>query len=595
MKKNKAIKNLLSKLKKVSKLKKAWVLLALTVAIAIPSIALATFGPARPTFDYNDPTGRLGSLTGPVFNSMKNTPTYGDEFNFTTAKKTGDATWSNDLAVKDGDEVEIRVYIHNNANSGTNESGLGVATGVKAGIDLPQNQFSTKNEPIGFVRADNSTPKNVWDGTIISSADGKKFKLDYINGTAKLTQRDGSGIATATLPDQFIGTNGTSIGSQPGSAMDGKWLGCYEHVGWVTVKVKVSGEPQPEKPNFTIKKYVNGSDAQNNDSSVKVQAGEEFDYKVDVANTGETELKNVKVSDKLPNGVEYVVDSLKLDGTKVNNGTDFFNASKGIVVPSIAVGQKATFTMKAKIAISKKYPAELACKPGDKTFYNNVATADPEGTGEGLNPKEDPAVINCTTPKKEPGVEITKEVSEENVALNQEFTYNVKVANTGNVDLVNAIVQDPAPSNIEFIRTEPVAGISFEFSPSKITATIVKLKVGESIDFNVIAKVTKATEGDTVNTACVNAAEVNPEQPEKEDDCDDAPVRVVENCLIPGKEDLPKDSEKCKEDVSTPPKPEVPTETPSTGAGSALITALSTLTVATIAFAVSSKISARKS
>lgn len=591
----KKLKNIFNKLKKVSRLKKTWVLLALTIAIAIPSATLATWGPARPTFDYNDPTGRLGSLTGPVFNSMKNTPTYGDEFNFTTAKKTSDATWSNDLAVKDGDEVEIRLYIHNNANTSTNASGLGVATGVKAGIDLPEDQYSLKNEPIGFVNADNSTPKGVWDGTVISSADGKKFKLNYVKGSAKLTQRDGSGTATATLPDQFIGANGTAVGSQPGSATNGKWLGCYEHVGWVKVKVKVTAEPQPEKPNFTIKKYVNGEDAQNNDSSVGVEAGEEFDYKVDVTNTGKTELKNVKVSDKLPNGVEYIAGSLKLDGTKVNNDTDFFSSSKGVIIPSIAVGQKAIFTMKAKIVVNEDKTAEEACEPGQKTFYNNIATADPEGTGEGLNPKEDPAVINCTTPKKEPGVEITKEVSEENVALNQEFTYNVKVTNTGNVDLVNAIVQDPAPSNIEFIRTEPVAGISFEFSPSKITATIVKLKVGESIDFNVIAKVTKATEGDIVNTACVNAAEVNPEQPEKEDDCDDAPVRVVENCLIPGKEDLPKDSEKCKEDVSTPPKPEVPTETPSTGAGSALITVLSTLTVATMAFIASSKISARKS
>jgi uncharacterized repeat protein (TIGR01451 family) len=591
----KKLKNIFNKLKKVSRLKKTWVLLALTIAIAIPSATLATWGPARPTFDYNDPTGRLGSLTGPVFNSMKNTPTYGDEFNFTTAKKTSDATWSNDLAVKDGDEVEIRLYIHNNANTSTNASGLGVATGVKAGIDLPEDQYSLKNEPIGFVNADNSTPKGVWDGTVISSADGKKFKLNYVKGSAKLTQRDGSGTATAVLPDQFIGANGTAVGSQPGSATNGKWLGCYEHVGLVKVKVKVTAEPQPEKPNFTIKKYVNGDDAQNKDTSVKVQAGEEFDYKVDVTNTGKTELKNVKVSDKLPEGVEYIAGSLKLDGTKVSNDTDFFNSNKGVVVPSIAVGQKAIFTMKAKITVNQDKTAEEACEPGQKTFYNNIATADPEGTGEGLNPKEDPAVINCTTPKKEPGVEITKEVSEENVALNQEFTYNVKVANTGNVDLVNAIVQDPAPSNIEFIRTEPVAGISFEFSPSKITATIAELKVGESIDFNVIAKVTKATEGDTVNTACVNAAEVNPEQPEKEDDCDDAPVRVVENCLIPGKEDLPKDSEKCKEDVSTPPKPEVPTETPSTGAGSALITALSTLTVATMAFVSSSKISARKS
>src|SRR5690349_12346600 len=67
-----------------------------TVAVlAIPASVLAGFGPNRPTFDYNkfdpsksctDPSqanGRCGSMDGPVFNSFINTPSYGDERNFT--------------------------------------------------------------------------------------------------------------------------------------------------------------------------------------------------------------------------------------------------------------------------------------------------------------------------------------------------------------------------------------------------------------------------------------------------------------------------------------------------------------------------------
>lgn len=383
-------KNILNKFKKVSKAKKV---IALVAVLAIfSSTTLAVWGPSRPSFDYNDPTGRLGSMTGPVFNSMKNTPTYGDEFNFTTAKKTTDSTWSNDLAVKNGDEVEIRVYIHNNANTGTNASGLGIATGVKSGIDLPQNQYGTKNEPIGFVRADNSTPKNVWDGTMISSADGKKFKLDYIEGSATLTQRDGSGTATAKLNDSFIGTAGTAVGSQPGSATDGKWLGCYEHVGWVVVKVKVVGEKE-EKPSYSIKKFVNNQDANTNPESVQVKANEEFDYRIDVTNDSQVELKNVKVWDVLPAGVKYSDGTLKLDGSGVANDEDFFNPNKGVVIPSIPKGAKATFTMKASIPGTATEISERLCKPG--VYYNNVAIANPEGEDKDLPQKEDNAIVRC--------------------------------------------------------------------------------------------------------------------------------------------------------------------------------------------------------
>lgn len=373
-----------TKLKKISKLKKAMVVMLSLLIVS--SSAGAIWGPQRPAFDWNTPEGKKGSLTGPVFNSFKNSPLYNDEFNFTSARNINDNAYSNDLKVKAGDEVEFKVFIHNNANENTNASGLGIATGTYAGLDIPQNQFGVKNEPIGFVGASNAKPGEVFDGTLLSSANGKKFALDYIEGSAKLNILGGSKVLP--LSDNFVSKNGTPIGSEE---INGIWKGCFEYVGWVNVRVKVVGEKE-DKPSYEIKKYVNGQDANENSSSVQVKSNEDFEYRIDVTNNGSVDLKNVKVWDSLPAGVTYTDNTLKLDGQTVTNDDDFFNKDKGVVIPSIAKGVTKSFTMKASI---KGNHAELLekCKPG--IYYNNIATANPEGEGEGLEEKEDNAITRC--------------------------------------------------------------------------------------------------------------------------------------------------------------------------------------------------------
>jgi uncharacterized repeat protein (TIGR01451 family) len=402
-----------SKLKKVSKFKK--VLLLSLLALAIAPATYAVWGPQRPAFDWNTPEGKKGSLNGPVFNSFKNSYLYNDEFNFTSARKITDNAYSNDLKVQNGDEVEFKVFIHNNANQSTNASGLGVATGTYAGIDIPLDQYFTKNEPIGFVGASNAKPTEVFDGTLLSSANGEKFKLDYIEGSAKLSILGGGKVLP--LSDNFVSKNGTPVGSEE---INGIWKGCFEYVGWVNVRVKVIGEPKEEKP----------------------------------------------------------------------------------------------------------------------------------------------------------AVQIEKNVSTEKIGVNQEFKYTLDVKNTGNVDLNNVEVDDPAPANISFVRTEPTQGVDFTFSASRVQATIAKLKVGETKRLTIVAKVTKYAPNQIINTACVDA----PEVPGEKDDCDDAPITPVEFCPIPGKETLPVGSPECN----------IPQTTPSTGSGT-LITLASTLSIAGATYALARK------
>lgn len=146
--------------------------------------------------------------------------------------------------------------------------------------------------------------------------------------------------------------------------------------------------------------------------------------------------------------------------------------------------------------------------------------------------------------EKTPAVKIEKTVNgkdHDKVKVNEEFTYQITVTNTGEVDLKKVVVTDTAPNHIQFISAD-----KGEIKDNKWTYTIAELKVGESAKFNITAKVTKEVEGNIKNTACVDA----PEIPGNPDDCDDATVEVPTTPTPP-------------EPPVTPPTPEVPT-TPTT-------------------------------
>ena len=141
------------------------------------------------------------------------------------------------------------------------------------------------------------------------------------------------------------------------------------------------------------------------------------------------------------------------------------------------------------------------------------------------------------------------------------FTYQLVVKNTGETTLTNVKVTDPSPANVQFISADKGS-----IADNKWSYTIPELKIGQSMSFAIKAKVVKEVTGKIVNTACVDA----PTVPGTPDDCDDATVEVPptpvtppkENCPIPGKEHLPKDSVDCKE---VPVTPETPPELPKTG------------------------------
>ena len=385
---------------------------------------------------------------------------------------------------------------------------------------------------------------------------------------------------TASYTHEYKKTGNFKIQAGTAGELNGKKIGD----GGPSCAASVEVKPEPKTPNYTIKKYVKGNDAQNNNSAVSVKSGEEFDYKIVVSNTGEVELKDVKVWDVLPEGVTYTSGSLKLNGEKVNGDANFFDSSKGITIGSIAIGKSAEFTLKAKIKVAAENSKPCTTEVG---YYNNVAKSDPKSTEPNLGEKEDPAVIKCKEiPKVEnPAVDIEKDVSKYEVEINEEFDWKLVVTNNGNVDLKDVKVFDTAPEGVEFISSENVDGAQSVVTQAQFDATIALLKVGEVKEFVIKSKVVSGTGEEITNTACVDAPAVTDqgENPEK-DDCDDAKVKTPEPlfCTVPGFEDLAYNDPNCKKPEKCPipglesfdadnpnckPGVVAPSETPSTGGG----------------------------
>jgi uncharacterized repeat protein (TIGR01451 family) len=178
---------------------------------------------------------------------------------------------------------------------------------------------------------------------------------------------------------------------------------------------------------------------------------------------------------------------------------------------------------------------------------------------------DQPPVVN------KPGVSIEKTVNgkeNEVVKVGEAFTYEVKVTNTGNVALKDAVITDKAPANITF-KSADAGTVANNAWTHKVS-----LAVKESKTFKITATLDKYVEGQIVNKACVDATEVTGTP----DDCDTATVETPKEgeivvCVIEEKvvktikesefnsSTMTKDTEKCKEVPATPV-----TELPKTGA-----------------------------
>ncbi|NCU29873.1 DUF11 domain-containing protein [Candidatus Saccharibacteria bacterium] len=357
--------NLLKKLRYVPK------------SFAIVSALVVALTATAATFAWG-PTDREiktwpNAFTYVTFNSIDGNPNYGYEREFTTIKDvTAGSGYNGSMKLTPGHEYEVQMYVHNNAGSEYNASGVGIAKDVKIRAALPASV--TGNATInGFLTSSNANPSEIWDSANLTS-DGT-VHLEFINNSARIKTH----FLDTSLSDSII-TSGVAIGDQ---ALDGKWRGCLEFAGYIKFRFKV------KDTTFTMSKEVrkHTTDSGGWTESYTANPGETVDFLIRYKNTGDLTQENVTVKDVLPTGLTYVPGSTVL--ANANNQTPKQVSDNvtgvGINIGSYTPGSDAWVRFSAKV-VNKDV---LAC--GVNTL-KNVATVT---TAAG--PKSDDAVVIVTT------------------------------------------------------------------------------------------------------------------------------------------------------------------------------------------------------
>ena len=553
------MKNLFAALKSAPKRSAA---LAMVLGAVLVPAALFAWGPDRPTYTIEHPADHV------TFNSITNNPNYGDEREFVTIKDmTTGGSLTNNATLVPGHTYKVQMYVHNDASETLNTAennykGIARNTTVRAVLPASVEGNDTVD---GFVSASNATPGTVYDTAALKS--NGRVNLEFVSGSAMLH----TAKQQTKLSDNIIGANGVAVGSgdAAGTDLSGNWNGCIHYAGAVTYEFKVS---QPAAPNFTVEKMVSKSGANTWSENYAAKPGDKVDFRIKYANTGNTTQNNVVVKDTLPAGLSYVAGTTRLYSSQTPAEGKLLsdNVTKdGVNIGAYAANAWAYVAFTATVSGNDQLPV---C---GKNTLTNTASVETDNGG-----KSDTATVTvdktCETPKK-PGVSITKtvdNVKDKEVQVNKNFEYQLVVKNTGDQDLTNVKVSDKAPAGVTLLSADKgtvANGNAWNY-------TIPSLKVGQSMTFKLQAIVKTYIDGKLVNTACVNAQEVNPSEPSKEDGCDTAtihvpkppvPVEKVTVCdtatgktvdVYPSQIDntrYTKDMSKCEE-VVTPETPETP-------------------------------------
>lgn len=210
-----------------------------TFVAMMPINALA-WGPERATYTNESPAPKA------TFNSITNNAAVGDEREFVRIREKGVGNYTanaddSGFVVEPGKTYEVYIYYHNDAASNTNETGEGIASGVKINSHFSEELVANEKGYVNAtIAAADTEPLAVWDELkIISEKDAKLVaSAATIHNSWKT---DGM-----TLGEGFFTDDGAYLGV---NSLNGVVFGCAEYSGYVTYELEVKDKvvPAPEK------------------------------------------------------------------------------------------------------------------------------------------------------------------------------------------------------------------------------------------------------------------------------------------------------------------------------------------------------------
>ncbi|HFR4165578.1 TPA: isopeptide-forming domain-containing fimbrial protein [Bacillus cereus] len=247
----------------------------------------------------------------------------------------------------------------------------------------------------------------------------------------------------------------------------------------ITFKVKVKGKVSDSIVNEAIvsdtKHPPETSTAeiipQHKDGKVKAKKtvnnetpklGEEVEYRISMKNTVEDgKLAEVKIEDTLPEGLEYVENSVKAEGSKPDPvELKFENGKVMAKYPEITDTEERSITFKVKV----KDEVKVGKKIVNKAIIDDTKNEPETPTAE------------ITPQHKDGKVEAKKTVNNETPKLGEEVEYRISFKNTvENGKLAEVTIKDDLPNGLEYVKD------SLRAEGSKPDPVELKVKDGKVI------------------------------------------------------------------------------------------------------------------
>lgn len=511
-------------------------------ALVLIPTAIYAWGPeSRATYTMAKPADKI------AFDSITDNPDVGDERNFVRLQTVGEKTWSDVKDMEPGKQYYARMYVHNNAASNLNL----VATNVRARLNIPNgdNVWGKQFEVNGFISSDNATPTKIWDNIVLKSDEEFHVKIISAKYYNNIRTEDSAGFDLSVDDLVNKGGAGALLGYEQ---MDGKIPGCLKYSGYVLVKF----EPVFKTSSYDVDKTVDKTTA---------KPGETINYTIHVKNTGDTDLTNVKVTDKLPAYYSETKETIKSQNATTGS---ILKGDNTVTFSKLAKGETATIT------ISYTIKPETALECGTTKIANIVTSTSDQAKAEDntSNNEADTTVTReCKTVEKKPGFDIDKKVNKTAAKPGDTIIYTVTATNTGEVDLTNVKISDKLPVYYSTVEAKVDA-------PSEVTGdmvkdneiTITKMPVGSKA----VITITYTVKGDADmacgDTVIDNMASGTTDQTQTEDKTDNNEVKttVTRTCTV-----TPKKQETNNVTPATPAQTttvEQPTTIAATGLGDTL-------------------------
>ncbi|MGL4849983.1 MAG: hypothetical protein ACRC28_13865, partial [Clostridium sp.] len=268
----------------------------------------------------------------------------------------------------------------------------------------------------------------------------------------------------------------------------------------VSYEVTLSPTSAPIKKNLdtntvplTIK---NGVLVLTKGSSVfKAIVGDTIDYQIVAKNTGNTPIINVNITDLLPPELEFVANSLTVNGVS-KAVTDL---KSGYQINSIGVGEVVTLTYKAVIKGTNDLGIVENTAKGSYVFVigeTPVNSPIPPSSNAMASGEAISNTVKITV--EEISQLMSKTANKSEVAIGGVIGYTVSVENTGTIDMLNVTLMDSIPVGTSLIPSSfKVNGIS------KLWPIVGNILVGEVAQIYYEVKVNSYIENIIENRASI--------------------------------------------------------------------------------------------